>query len=99
MKRLLSVITLITLGSVACSRAASPETSTNGFVSIYDGKTLSGWHVSAKTGHSRASTNRSGGKWVVEDGAIVGSQDIKGNGGLIITDGQYGLLFPYTYAQ
>ena len=90
MKRLLSVIVLITLGPVTCSRAASPETSTNGFVPIYDGKTLSGWHVSAKTGHSRASTNKTGGKWVVEDGAIVGSQDIKGNGGLIITDENYG---------
>ena len=73
-----------------CSLASSQENPANGFVSIYDGKTLSGWHVSAKTGHSRASTNRSGGKWVVEDGAIVGSQDIKGNGGILITDEQYG---------
>ena len=27
---------------------------------------------------------------MVEDGAIVGSQDIKANGGIIITDKQYG---------
>ena len=73
-----------------CSLASAQEKPANGFVPIYDGKTLSGWHVSAKTGHSRASTNRSGGKWVVEDGAIVGSQDIKGNGGILITDEQYG---------
>jgi hypothetical protein len=58
--------------------------------SIFDGKTLEGWHVSAKTGHSRASGNRSGGKWVVEEGAIVGSQDRPGNGGIIITDEKYG---------
>jgi hypothetical protein len=61
-----------------------------GFVSIFDGKTLSGWHTSAQSGHSRASKNQSGGRWVVENGAIVGSQDIPGNGGLVITDKPYG---------
>jgi hypothetical protein len=61
-----------------------------GSVSIFDGKTLAGWHVSAKTGHSRASGNKTGGRWVVEDGAIVGSQDIPGNGGIVITDAKYG---------
>src|SRR5262245_27055666 len=56
-----------------------------GFVPIFDGKTLNGWHASAKTGHSRASKNTTGGKWVVENGVMVGSQDIPGNGGIIIT--------------
>jgi hypothetical protein len=36
------------------------------------------------TGHG------TGGKWVVEDGAIVGSQDKPGNGGIVITDKDYG---------
>src|SRR5688572_8498909 len=67
------------------SRAAD-----TGFESIFDGKTLKGWHVSSKTGHSRASTNMTGGKWVVENGAIVGSQDIPGNGGIVMTDEQFG---------
>ncbi len=62
----------------------------SGFVSIFDGKTLEGWHVSAKTGHSAASKHKSGGRWVVEEKAIVGSQDIPGNGGLILTDKAYG---------
>ncbi|MCX7007592.1 MAG: DUF1080 domain-containing protein [Kiritimatiellaeota bacterium] len=61
-----------------------------GFVSIFDGQTLKGWHASAQTGHSRASKNTTGGRWVVENGAIIGSQDIPGNGGIIITDKQYG---------
>jgi len=61
----------------------------DGHVSIFDGKSLKGWHVSAKTGHSRVSKNTSGGRWVVEDGAIVGSQDVPGNGGIIITDKKY----------
>ena len=62
----------------------------SGFVLIFDGQSLDGWHTSAKTGHSGASGNKTGGRWVVEDGAITGSQDIPGNGGLIITDKAYG---------
>lgn len=62
----------------------------DGFVPIFDGRTLKGWHVSGKSGHSRASRNQSGGRWVVENGAIIGSQDIPGNGGLIITDEPFG---------
>jgi hypothetical protein len=61
----------------------------DGFVSVFDGKTLKGWKISAKTGHSGASKHKSGGKWVVEDGAIIGSQDIVGNGGIIITEKEY----------
>src|SRR5262245_3913388 len=59
------------------------------FASIFDGKTLDGWHVSAQTGHSKTSGNKTGGRSVVEDGAIVGSQDVPGNGGIVITDKQY----------
>jgi hypothetical protein len=60
-----------------------------GYVSIFNGKNLAGWHVSAKTGHSGASKHKSGGKWVAVDGVMVGSQDIPGNGGIIITDKPY----------
>lgn len=80
---------LFTLFCVAVAFSVSAQTNETGFVSIFDGKTLDGWHVSAKTGHSRASNHQTGGKWVVEDGAIVGSQDIPGNGGIIITDKKY----------
>ena len=66
------------------SRAADDKPADEGFVSIFDGKTLNGWHVSSKTGHG------TGGRWVVEEGAIVGSQDRPGNGGIIITDKKYG---------
>jgi len=80
---------LLTLLCVAVELSASAQTNKTGFVSIFDGKSLAGWHVSAKTGHSRASTNQSGGKWVIEDGAIVGSQDIPANGGIVLTDKKY----------
>lgn len=75
---------------LASASALSAQTSSDGFAPIFDGKTLNGWHASAKTGHSGASKHQSGGKWVVEDGAIVGSQDIPGNGGIFITDEQFG---------
>jgi len=55
-----------------------------GFTPIFDGKTLNGWHVSRSTGHG------TGGKWVVENGAIVGQQNPPRQGGILITDGQYG---------
>ncbi len=61
-----------------------PKAGDDGFVSIFDGKSLQGWHVSSKTGHG------TGGRWVVENGVIVGSQDRPGNGGILITDAQYG---------
>jgi 3-keto-disaccharide hydrolase len=77
-------------GLITLAPAAEEKKPDAGFVPILDGKTLTGWHVSAQTGHSRASKNTSGGKWVIEDGAITGSQDIPGNGGIIITDKQYG---------
>lgn len=61
-----------------------------GFASLTDGKTLNGWHISAKSGHSGTSKHKSGGRWVIEDGAIIGSQDIPGNGGILLTDDEYG---------
>src|SRR5262245_10058776 len=57
-----------------------------GFVRLFNGTDLTGWHVSPKTGHSGASQHKTAGRWVVEDGAIVGSQDIPGNGGIILTN-------------
>lgn len=87
--RLLVLIALAPL--VATAAVPKPEKfDDTGFEAIFDGKTLKGWTVSAKTGHSGTSKNKSGGRWVVEDGAIVGSQDMPGNGGIIITDKKYG---------
>jgi len=70
--------------------ASAGEGKASGFENIFDGRTLKGWHASAQTGHSRASGNKSGGRWVAENGAIVGSQDIPGNGGIFLTDEQFG---------
>jgi len=66
------------------------EDAAAGFVSLFDGKSLNGWHISAQTGHSRVTGNKSGGTWEVHDGAITGTQDVPGNGGIVITDQEYG---------
>lgn len=68
----------------AVAAAAASHAESSGFVPIFDGRTLSGWHVSDKTQHG------TGGRWVVENGVIVGSQDKPGNGGIVITDAHYG---------
>jgi len=89
---------VLVLFAVGCSFAASlsaedlkrEKFDEAGFVAIFDGRSLAGWHVSAQTGHSGASKHKSGGRWVVENGALVGSQDIPGNGGIVITDKPYG---------
>ena len=94
MRRLTVLMSIPILAILAFgSRAELPKPEAfddAGFAKIFDGKTLDGWKVSAKTGHSGTSKNKSGGKWVVADGAIVGSQDVPGNGGIIITEKQYG---------
>ena len=82
----------VVLGLMGSSQAELPKPEKfddTGFEKIFNGKDITGWHVSTKTGHSRTSKNKTGGKWVVEDSAIVGSQDIPGNGGIIITDKKY----------
>ncbi|MCE9560979.1 MAG: DUF1080 domain-containing protein [Planctomycetes bacterium] len=86
----LAAFTLTTLLPARAEPPKPEKFDDTGFVTIFDGKTLNGWKISAKTGHSGKSKNKSGGKWVVEDGAIVGSQDEPGNGGIIITEKEYG---------
>lgn len=58
--------------------------------SLFDGRTLTGWKPTAKSPHSKASGNKTGGNWRVEDGMIVGSQDVPNNGGLLLTEAEYG---------
>lgn len=57
---------------------------------LFDGATLAGWHVSAASNNSVRSGHLSGGDWRVVDGTIVGRQDPPGNGGLLVTDRDFG---------
>ena len=89
MARRLLILGMVVLMSTAFGFASqaskpNPKPEDDGFVPIFDGKTLFGWHVSSKTAHG------TGGRWVVENGAIIGSQDRPGNGGIIVTDAEFG---------
>jgi hypothetical protein len=58
----------------------------DGWVQLFDGKTLKGWHKNPnRIGHG------TGGTWTVEDGAITGEQDPpgSGNGGIMLTDKKF----------
>jgi hypothetical protein len=97
-KRLSFVLFLSTLAlAVACSAPAPVEEapaappaaesqagSEEGFVALFDGETLDGWHR-----HEGLPEDNIGGKWEVVDGAIVGDQDPPGAGGFLTTAGTY----------
>jgi hypothetical protein len=87
-------ILLTVVAFVACafnlSAAFTQDNQPSEWTTLFDGKSLTGWHVSPLSGHSAVSGNKSGGHWVVEDGAITGSQDQPGNGGIILTDATFG---------
>jgi len=64
------------LGSYAM---AAEEAAKDGFVPLFDGKTLKGWHTLP------------GGKWEAKDGLIVGtSQKSEGRHGQLVSDKRYG---------
>lgn len=53
------------------------------FESIFNGKDLSGWHISQVNHHGKTSG------WKVENGTITGTQDRPGDGGILLTDRKY----------
>ena len=85
----LPVLPILAIAILLSGAAAREKKKNDGYTSIFDGKTLDGWHISAKSGHSGKSKNKSGGDWKVKDGYIIGTQDEPGNGGIIITDKKY----------
>ena len=75
----------------ACGLFVAPLRAAEGeWQSLFDGRSLAGWKPSALSPHSRASGNRTAGRWRVEDGAIAGDQDTPGNGGLLLTEAAFG---------
>jgi hypothetical protein len=75
---------------IGAQAAAGQSQHDSAFRPLFDGASLTGWHVSAATTHSAASFQRSGGAWSVQDGAITGTQDLPGNGGILVSDESFG---------
>jgi hypothetical protein len=65
---------------LAVALAQVPE----GFTPIFNGKDLTGWHISQSNHHG----NSTG--WEVKDGILTATQDRPGNGGILLTDKTYG---------
>ena len=55
----------------------------DGFTPLFNGKDLTGWHVSQANHHG----NSTG--WSVKDGMILATQDRPGNGGILLTDQKF----------
>jgi lysophospholipase L1-like esterase len=54
-----------------------------GFTPIFNGKDLTGWHVSQTNHHGNSKA------WTVENGILTGAQDRPGHGGILVTDKSY----------
>jgi hypothetical protein len=54
-----------------------------GFQRVFNGKDLTGWHISTVTQHGNSND------WTVQDGVLSGGQDKPGNGGILLTDKHY----------
>ena len=69
-------------------READPDPTSDpdeaGFVPLFDGKSLSGWHP-----HLGVPKAHIGGKWYVKDGLLTGDQDENQGGGFLVTDKKY----------
>ena len=77
---------LLVICTAACGFVVNRVADAGEWDTLFDGKTLTGWHKSVTTGHGN------GGRWVVEDGVITGEQDPpgSGSGGILLTDQKYG---------
>lgn len=77
-------LALVSILSLAAGTAAAQTGSVPaGFHPIFNGKDLSGWHISATNHHGTTP------EWRVENGVLVGSQNPVGKGGILLTDRKY----------
>jgi len=63
--------------------AAGPAQVPAGFQPIFNGKDLTGWHISEVNHHGNTKA------WSVKDGVLMVTQDKPGNGGILLTDRKY----------
>lgn len=54
-----------------------------GFTRIFNGRNLSGWHISRSNHHGTT------GKWAVANGLLITAQQPLGQGGILLTDRKY----------
>jgi hypothetical protein len=74
----------VLLGLAALATAPPLAAQPDGFTPLFNGEDLSGWHTSRTNHHGTV------GNFFVEDGAIVLKQHPYGQGGILLTDEEYG---------
>jgi len=72
-------ITLCFFTAALLSAAEIPA----GFHSIFNGRDLTGWHISEVNHHGNTKA------WSVKDSVLMGTQQPAGNGGILLTDRKY----------
>ena len=77
------------LGTISLLRLQAQNVD-EGWRPLFDGGTLKGWKATARSPHSKVSGHTTAGHWRVEGAVLVGSQDTPGNGGLILTEEEFG---------
>jgi len=73
-------LALVATLPLALALAGIPE----GFTPLWNGKDLTGWHISQSNHHGDSHG------WAVKDGVLTATQDRPGNGGILLTDKKYG---------
>jgi hypothetical protein len=77
--RLAFALLPLAIGIAAAQTGAVPP----GFKPLFNGKDLSGWHVSTTNHHGTTPD------WHVENGVLTGGQNPAGKGGILLTDRKY----------
>jgi len=73
-------IPIVLLAAAAAALAAGIP---KGFKKIFNGKDLTGWHISEVNHHGNTKA------WTVKDGVLMVTHDTPGNGGILLTDKKY----------
>ncbi|MCJ7579047.1 MAG: DUF1080 domain-containing protein, partial [Candidatus Aminicenantes bacterium] len=81
---ILALCVVVSLFSISCLKeeVSLDKMSLEGFMPLFDGKSLDEWH-------QLADGQGEGGLWIVSDGAIVGEQGPNREGGILITQTLY----------
>jgi hypothetical protein len=74
-----AVLALLCAAVLSAQVGKIPE----GFTRLFNGKDLTGWHISRVNHHGTT------GNWYVENGVLFGKQNPIGEGGLLVTDKKY----------
>src|ERR671921_59102 len=73
----------IALLLLAAGMLVSAPNTPPGFTPLFNGKDLTGWHISQVNHHGNTKA------WTVKDGVLQVTQDPPGNGGILLTDKRF----------